>query len=90
MKNLKIKKWLRSGEFDPESLATIQNILDDAGRMLDKAYSHDITGDCVFQGEDGKWYVGSVEFVVNRADPAYIKDLLTEDEEQPWNNQPVK
>lgn len=71
-----IKKWLIDPEFNKDECKTTNDLLNIAGRRLDKAYACDIVGDCVFEGEDGKNYVGTVEFVIEEADPDYIKSLL--------------
>jgi hypothetical protein len=75
---MKIKKWLicPRGFEDNE---TTEEILKGAGRSLDQAYSHDIVGECIFEGEDGKMYVGTVEFVISEANPDYVKDLMDAD-----------
>jgi hypothetical protein len=75
---LRIRRWLRSGELD-RSCQTVQDLYDQAGAMLDRACSGDICGPCVFQGEDGAWYVGTVEFHIGPANPAYVQELLEED-----------
>jgi hypothetical protein len=77
---LKIKRWLRAGEFDVDSDRTVQDIYERAGELLDKACSWDICGECVFEGEDGKFYVGSVEFHLGEAYPDHVRSILEENE----------
>ena len=75
---LTIKHFLRWGEFEPKAIQTVQDLYDQAGGLLDRVGSWDICGECVFEGEDGKFYVGSVEFHVDAADPDYLQDVLQE------------
>ncbi len=77
---MKIKKWLRDGNegFAAQGLDDTDDILCAAGRLLDHACSHDIVGEVLFRGEDGKYYVGTVEFVIAEANPEYVKDVLEE------------
>lgn len=77
----RIKKWIRTGELDENDLPmTVKGLLEDAGAALDSAYSHEIMGEILFEGEDGRVYVGSVEFVVVEANPDYVKAIEEEDE----------
>jgi len=81
--NLKITKWLRTGTCaNIGESETVADLLGGAGRLLEKAYSGDIVGDILFQGEDGKYYAGSVEFNVYEADPEYVAECLAELDEQ--------
>ena len=82
-KPLKIKRWIRDGNegFERQKIETQDELLEAAGRLLDKSCSGDIVGECVFQATDGKHYVGTVEFVISECSPGYLADLLQEDEE---------
>lgn len=73
----KIIRWHNSGEIG--EVATIDEALEAAGRCLDAAQSHEICGPVLFQGEDGEWYVITVEAVVAKAHPDYVRDELSED-----------
>lgn len=75
-----IKRVIREGELsDP---ASVPDMLEQAGRLLDKAYSHEIVGEVVFEGEDGNHYVGTTEFVIGVANPEYLKDVLKEEADE--------
>ena len=76
---MKIKRWILAGEV-PES-DTTEELLQDAGRCLDKVNSFEIVGSILFEGEDGKYYVGEVEFVISEANPDYVKMCLEEEQE---------
>jgi len=77
---MKIKRWLRDGHDGlAECCEDTEELLEVAGNRLDDAQSWDIVGEVVFEGDDGKIYVGSVEFVIEEANPKYVQDL--EDEE---------
>lgn len=83
IKPLRIVKWIRDGNegFKAQKIETQSELLEAAGRLLDKSYSGDIVGDCVFKASDGKHYVGTVEFVLSECSPDYLADLLQEDED---------
>ena len=76
-KPLKVKKWILTGELD-DTIKTQAQILDRAGSLLDKACSHEILGEVLFQATNGKYYVVTVEAVIGRANPAYLKDSLAD------------
>ena len=81
-RQMPIKRFLRTGELDEADLpGNIAALLDDAGQLLDSSFSHDICGEVVFEGEDGKIYVGTVEFSIAEINPKYLADLLKEDED---------
>ena len=77
MDTMKIKKWIK-GE---NEYKTTEKVIEMAGVALDDACANEIVGDCLFQGQDGKYYVGTVEFVIQEANPEYVKDALEEMEE---------
>jgi len=72
----KIRRWVESGEIGEAE--TIDEVLERAGRCLDKVCSHEICGPVVFQAENDKWYVLHIEGVITEARPQYIKDCLAE------------
>lgn len=78
MRNLKIRRYADTGQFDGGD-HDIKNLLESAGPMLNRANASDICGVAVFQGNDGKWYTGCVEFVVSPANPKYLLDVLLDD-----------
>jgi len=78
---MNIKKWIRDGHHGVSShVEDTDELLDAAGRAMDKSYAQDIMGEIIFVGEDGKAYTGSVHFVVNEADPGYLDAVLDEEE----------
>ena len=80
---MKIKRWIQDGNegFSTQDVFHTETLLEAAGRLLDKAYSHEIVGPIMFEGEDGKMYVGTVEFCIAEANPDYVKETLEELEE---------
>jgi hypothetical protein len=72
----KLVDVIESGNFDDDDLGDVASVLNAAGRMLDKACSHEITGSLLFRAPDGKFYVGNVEFSIAPANGAYVKDVL--------------
>lgn len=80
---MKIVKWIRDGnDLNTCGLEDDDDLLDAAGRALDKACSWDIMGEVLFLADDGKYYAGCVEFMITEANPDYVKDCLDEDEEE--------
>lgn len=71
---MKIKKWIRSG-INKSDASDTNALMNDASDALDSAGSWDIMGDISFEGEDGKIYVGTVEFTIGEASADYMKDL---------------
>ena len=79
---MKIVKWIRDGNDGLSSrVEDDDDLLDAAGRALDKACSWDIMGEVLFLADDGKYYCGCVEFMITEANPEYVDDCLAEDEE---------
>jgi hypothetical protein len=76
---MKIKRWIKAGN-DGLDCKTEEELLEVAGGALDSAYSHEIMGEVLFEGEDGKMYVGCVEFMITEASPKYVKEALEEEE----------
>jgi hypothetical protein len=77
---LNIRRFVCGGEPDlnVDDCPSVKDVLERGARLLDKACAHDITGEILFQGQDGRMYVGSVEFVVEEADPSYVRQKLME------------
>ncbi len=73
--------WRRTGELDPDRIGTVQDIYEQANRLLDKACARDIVGHCVFQGEDQRWYMLTVEPYISEVDEDALAELDAEDEE---------
>lgn len=77
---MKIKKWLRDG--NGESLEDLclhtEELIAVANRRMDKAYAQDIMGEVLFEGEDGKIYVGVTSFEIVEASPEYVKNVMEE------------
>jgi hypothetical protein len=75
-KDIKIKQFIHPGVFETDEIGWSSQLLECAGEALDQANSHEICGDVLFQDDKGKFYVGSVEFVIQDAVPAYVADEL--------------
>ena len=59
-----------------------KDLIEAAADALDSACASDIMGEILFQGTNGKFYVGTVEFVIGEANPAYVKDVLQQIEDE--------
>jgi len=79
-KPIRVKHWIRTGELNSCN-RTQKSILEECGRLLDKACTPDILGDVLFEGTDGKYYVITVEALTQEANPDYVKQILIEDKE---------
>lgn len=77
---MKIKRWIRDGYEGMAGVDTTELLLEQAGRAMDNAGVHEILGNIAFEGEDGRFFVGTVEFLISEANPEYIRDLQAEDE----------
>lgn len=75
--HLLIKRFILDGDDGCLSeCQTVQDILHITGRRLDKACVEDIVGSVLFEGVDGKFYVGNVEFEILEANPLYVAGVL--------------
>jgi hypothetical protein len=74
-----IKRFIRRGELPTESLpATTDDLLEAAGDLLDRASSHEILGEILFECQDGVIYVMTVEAVIGAANPECVKAIEAE------------
>jgi len=83
---MKIVEFIREGEIviDKESRdkLTTQDLINTAGRMMDRACTYDILGDVVFRCEDNQVYVMNIEAEIGLINPDYLKQLREEDREE--------
>lgn len=77
-KPIKITQFVRDGEFDTTYITDTDQLLRDAGTKLDAANASDITGPVLFRGRDGKFYVGTVEFLIEPVNPTHLVQTLTD------------
>jgi len=77
---MKITKWIRTGELN-DSITTKEELLESCGDLLDASCSSEILGEVVFEADDGKTYVVTVEAVISEANPEYLEDLTADDDE---------
>jgi hypothetical protein len=77
---MKIKRWIQDGHgaLSCSGVNTEADLIEAAGAALDSACSWDIMGEVMFEGEDGKIYVGCVEFIISEANPEYAKEKIAE------------
>jgi len=73
---LEVEEFIDEGELHEP--CSYDDMMEQAGRLLDKSCSHEICGTVLFKATDGKYYVGTVEFTVAEAHPDYVKDVLNE------------
>jgi hypothetical protein len=77
---MKVQRWLRTGNISNEANDT-DAILDESGGLLDDACAYEILDSPVFQGDDGKYYVVTLEASIAEANSAFVKGLLDDMEE---------
>lgn len=79
---LAITRIIRGGEVLHEDAAncelTVQDLYVAAGRLLDKAQSHEILGDVLVVAANGKTYAMTVEACLAEADADYVEEILAE------------
>lgn len=83
-KPIKVKHWIRSGELCNSNI-TQADILGQCGRALDHNGATDILGEVLFLATDGKYYTITVEAVLGKANPAWVKEVLAEEAEDVKN-----
>lgn len=72
-----IKDWLLDGnECFEDICVSSHDVLMAGNRMLDKAGAQDIVGEICFRGDDGKFYVGLVEYTIAEASPELVSRIL--------------
>lgn len=72
--SFKIDRVILPGEFEDPGHSN--DLLVQAGRILDKACLGDGVGDHLFLGDDGKLYIVTFEVEVAEARPGYAKELI--------------
>jgi hypothetical protein len=77
---IKVKRFISRGELDGTEKDT-DAILESCANLLDRCESHEILGQVVFEGEDGKFYTATVEADIGEADPDYVKQVMEEAQE---------
>lgn len=79
---MKITQWVIDGNVGlaRQGITTEDELIEAAGRLLDKSCSGDIVGEILFRADNGKFYVGNVEFVISEASPEYVADAMRESE----------
>jgi len=83
MKNLKIKRWICDGDSleSSGSVHDTDSLLEAASDIMDSAETWEIMGEILFEAEDGKFYVGTVNFCIDEANPEYVNDVLAREQE---------
>jgi hypothetical protein len=78
---LTVKEVIRNGELEIVPGHTMAEITEMACECLDGANSWDICGEILFLGNDDRYYVGTVEFVIAPGNPAYVEQALGENKD---------
>lgn len=82
MEPLIIAEWLNGGNASLDTRVPANGthdenaLLDEAGVILDDNIADEIFGRVVFKATNGKFYRGTVEFVLNEIDEDEARDLV--------------
>jgi len=79
-KAIKIKKWLASGEFRGDG-KNINEVIEEAGGILDDNEAGEIFGSPVFLGADGNYYSVFVEAHVRKVDKEFVDQVLEDEDD---------
>ena len=82
---MKITEWLDEGNLSGnvhDEIKDTDQLMEAAGRALDACYSHEIVGNVIFKGEDGEYYVMTVEAIIGKANPDFIREFLEEQDQE--------
>lgn len=79
-KEIIVDEWIHDGNdaLSASGITTESDLYEAAAGALDSACSYDIMGPILFKATDGKYYVGTVDFVISEADSDYVKGELEE------------
>jgi len=79
MKNfpIKVKRFVSKGELDGTEKDSAA-ILDSCCNLLDNCESHEILGQVLFEGQDGKFYTVTVEAVIGPASKDFARQVMDE------------
>lgn len=75
-----VKTVISTGELELVPGLTFDEVTEQAAANLDRGCTWDICGEIVFEGSDNCYYVGTVEFVIGPANPAYLEQMRRDDE----------
>lgn len=74
-----IRRILNAGTL-PDNIDNTWSLLSAAAAKLDADNAADITGVVVFQDTAGKFFVGTTEFIIRPAAPAFVAQTITDEE----------
>jgi len=75
--SMKIKRFiLCPDDFNLIDHPDTDAVLDSVSMLMDRACANEIIGGLVFEGEDGKFYTGDIEFNIREADQDRVKNIL--------------
>jgi hypothetical protein len=73
-----IEECIESGEFDAGEVIDSDSLGDQAARLLDAAYDHEILGDNLWQTDTGEVVSCVLEVKLRRADPGLVRRRIEE------------
>jgi hypothetical protein len=76
---VRVQEVVRGGELEIEPGMTFEEIVELSCPLLDDANTWEICGEVLFLGDDGRYYVGTVEFSIGPGNASYVEDALKED-----------
>jgi hypothetical protein len=72
---LTVARVIAAGELELAEGMTFDEVAELACAPMDRACTWDICGEVVFVADDGRHYVGTVEFVIGPANPSYVEEI---------------
>lgn len=80
---IRVRRILKTGEMSSAGEAAHTNeLLEEAGNLLDAASSHEILGEVIFLGADGAYYTISTEALISRVTSAYAKEAIGDEDDE--------
>lgn len=76
-----VSKVLQSDEAMAEVGMSVAEVLEAGGNVIDSCLGADQPGVLFKVKGDKRWWVGSIEFCINEANPEYVKDVLEQQAE---------
>lgn len=76
--DMTVAEIVQDGELALKEGMTVDEILELCGNNLDACESHEIQGQILFKGSDGKWYTITTESIIGEATTQFVQDTLVE------------
>jgi len=78
---IEIDEWIATGDFTGNELDSV-DIIDTAAQILDSQNTAEHLATNLFLGTDDQYYTTTVEAILTKANPKWVKDVLSEELEE--------